>query len=116
MTVHEFGDKSLPVIIMLFPGMMSYWKGNYGGCIRATYGCPLGGTFAAITGRDKYDMSFITKESLKNQFRSDLITPLPEHIENGETEIHVFYAKRWVKNTLKDTAGISRIPSYTRWI
>ena len=213
MTVHEFGDKSSPVL-MLFPGTMCYWKGNFGhvidrlaekflvaavaytgfdesdsgsyisvedelakieayvqdhyhGAIRAAYGCSLGGTlvaqlaarhnihmaygiiggsdldqagpfkaallagimvkatysfihtgkyssklmqkrfdrkmadpdpynraFVALTGRDKYDMSFITKESLKNQFKSDLSTPLPEGIDNGETEIHVFYAKK----------------------
>lgn len=213
MTVHEFGDKTNPVI-MLFPGTMCYWKGNfggvidelskkfyvavvaytgfdekdtesyvsvgdelnriekyindnYGGKICAAYGCSLGGTFVAhlaarhnihtkygiigssdmdqagkfkadmlagimvkvtynfihtgkynsklmqkrfknqmdspdpynrafvaMTGRDKYDMSFITKDSLKNQFKSDLITPLPEQIDNGETEIHVFYAKK----------------------
>lgn len=55
---------------------------------------PYNRAFVVMTGRDKYDMSFITKESLKNQFRSDLTTPLPEHIENGETEIHVFYAKK----------------------
>ena len=48
----------------------------------------------AITGRDKYDMSFITKDSLRNQFRSDLTTPIPEQIDNGETQIHVFYAKK----------------------
>ena len=213
MKIHEFGDKSNPVILLL-PGTMCYWKGNFGGVIeelskhflvaavaytgfdetdtesyisvtdeldrieqyikahyhgtiRAAYGCSLGGTFVAhlaarhnirmqygiigssdldqagafkanlmaslmvrvtynfihtghyrsklmqkryaqqmaepdpynrafvaITGRDKYDMSFITKESLKNQFRSDLTTPLPEQIDNGETEIHVFYAKK----------------------
>ncbi len=29
MTVHEFGDKSNPVI-MLFSGTMCYWKGNFG--------------------------------------------------------------------------------------
>ena len=213
MTVHEFGDKSNPVI-MLFPGTMCYWKGNfenvigelskrflvaavaytgfddkdrenyttveaelekietyinqhYKGKICAAYGCSLGGTFVshlaarhkihmqygiigssdmdqagnvkatilaalmvkitynfihtgkykskfmqkrfdekmadpdpynrtfvAITGRDKYDMNFITKESVKNQFKSDLVTPLPEKIDNGETQIHVFYAKK----------------------
>lgn len=48
----------------------------------------------AITGHDKYDMSFITKDSLRNQFRSDLTTPIPEQIDNGETQIHVFYAKK----------------------
>ena len=213
MTIHEFGDKNNPVI-MLFPGTMCYWKGNFGGVIdalaekflvaavaytgfdegdaenytcmeaelekieayiddhydgriRAAYGCSLGGSFVsqlaarhnihmdygiigssdmdqaesvrasvmaalmvkvtynfihtgkyksrlmqkrfraqmdspdpynrafvAMTGRDKYDMSFITKASMKNQFKSDLTTPLPEQIDNGETEIHVFYAKR----------------------
>lgn len=213
MTIHEFGEKGSPVI-MLLPGTMCYWKGNFGnvieelskkffvavvaytgfddtdtenytsveeelekieqhvkdhyeGTICAAYGCSLGGTFVAhlavrhnihmkygiigssdmdqagslkanlmaalmvkvtynfihtgtyksklmqkrfaqqmadpdpynrafvaMTGRDKYDMSFISKESLKNQFRSDLTTPLPQQIDNGETEIHVFYAKK----------------------
>lgn len=213
MTVHEFGETGRPVI-MLLPGTMCYWKGNFGhvidtlaqkflvaavaytgfdegdtesyvsvedelarieryihdhysGSICAAYGCSLGGTFVAhlaarhnihmqygiigssdldqagntkaslmatlmvkltyhflhtgayrsrlmrrrfqrqmaspdpynrtfvsMVGRDRYDMSFITKESLKNQFRSDLITPLPERIDNGETDIHVFYAKK----------------------
>lgn len=32
MTVHESGDKGKPVI-MLFPGTMCYWKGNFGGVI-----------------------------------------------------------------------------------
>ena len=213
MKIHEFGDKNKPVILLL-PGTMCYWKGNFGGVIDnlskdffvavvsytgfdetdtenyhsvmddvqkieqyiiehyngtilVAYGCSLGGTFVAhladrhnihmkygiigssdmdqagklkasllaslminitynfihtgnyklktmqkryekqmsssdpynkvfvaITGRDKYDMSFITKESLKNQFKSDLITKLPEQIDNGETQIHVFYAKK----------------------
>lgn len=213
MKIHEFGDKTNPVLLLL-PGTMCYWKGNFGGVIdvlskdflvavvaytgfdetdkesyvsvmdeverieayinthyegriRAAYGCSLGGTFVAhltsrhkihmdygiigssdldqmgkikaaimtelmvkvtynfihtgsyksklmqkrfeqkmaapdpynkafvaITGRNKYDMSFITKESLKNQFKSDVITPLPKQIDNGETKIHVFYAKK----------------------
>ena len=213
MTVHEFGEKSNPVLLLL-PGTMCYWKGNfghvidelsktffvavvaytgfdesdresyksvtdelekiedyirahYGGSIRAAYGCSLGGTFVAhlaarqnirmqygilgssdldqagpvkarllatlvvkmtwnfihtgsyrsrlmqkrfrqqmvdpdpynravvaITGQDKYDMSFITKQSIKNQFASDLTTPLPEQIDNPQTQIHVFYAKK----------------------
>lgn len=213
MKVHEFGSKSNPVILLL-PGTMCYWKGNfdnvidnlsqdflvaavaytgfdesdtesyvsvtdelekieqyikehYDGKVRAVYGCSLGGTFVAhlatrhnismkygiigssdldqagnikaslmaklmvkvtynfihtghynsrlmqkryeqqmaapdpynkafvaITGRDKYDMSFITKESMINQFKSDLVTPLPTGIDNGETQIHIFYAKK----------------------
>lgn len=55
---------------------------------------PYNRAFVAMTGIDRYDMSFITKESLKNQFKSDLITPRPEQIDNGETQIHVFYAKK----------------------
>lgn len=213
MHIHEFGKKENPVILLL-PGTMCYWKGNfgnvienlskdflvgvvaytgfdesdkedyvsvsdelerienyvkenYGGHIRAAYGCSLGGTFVthlvarnnihmdfgilgssdleqasnfkasllaalmvkvtynfihtgsyksklmqkryakqmadpdpynkafvAITGRDKYDMSFISKESLKRQFKSDLTTPLPQNVNNGETSVHVFYAAK----------------------
>lgn len=55
---------------------------------------PYNKAFVAITGRDKYDMSFITKESMINQFKSDLVTPLPTEIDNGETQIHIFYAKK----------------------
>lgn len=32
MTVHEFGEKGNPVI-MLFSGTMCFWKGNFGGVI-----------------------------------------------------------------------------------
>lgn len=220
MKIHEFGDRKNPVILLL-PGTMCYWKGNFGGVIDnlakdffvavvaytgfdetdvesyrsvtdetekienyvtkyyngsilAAYGCSLGGTFVAhliarhnihikygiigssdmdqagrfkasltaslmvkvtynfihcgeyktkllqrkfekrmadpdpynkafvsLVGRDKYDMSFITKESLKNQFKSDLTTKLPERIDNGETEIHVFYAQKMGEKYLK---------------
>lgn len=213
MKIHEFGDRKNPVLLLL-PGTMCYWKGNfggvmdclsrdflvaavsytgfdetdtesfrsvmddvkaieqsvierYGGAVLAAYGSSLGGSFAAqlaarhrihmrygiigssdldqagslkasltawlvekavwnfihtgryksrmmqkrfekqmadpdpynrafvaMTGRDRYDMSFITGESIKNQFRSDLVTRLPEQIDNGETSIHVFYAQK----------------------
>ena len=32
MTIHEFGAPSKPVILLL-PGTMCYWKGNFGGVI-----------------------------------------------------------------------------------
>ena len=32
MKIHEFGDKSNPVILLL-SGTMCYWKGNFGGVI-----------------------------------------------------------------------------------
>lgn len=35
---------------------------------------------------------YITKRSCRNQFYSDLITPLPDDIEVAGTEIHIFYA------------------------
>lgn len=35
---------------------------------------------------------YVTEQSCKNQFYSDLITPLPEKITVPGTEIHVFYA------------------------
>ena len=55
---------------------------------------PYNRAFVAMVGRDRYDLSFISKQSIVNQFKSDLVTPLPLHIDNGETEIHVFYAKK----------------------
>ena len=74
---------------------------------------PYNRTFVAMTGRDKYDMSFITKESLKNQFKSDLTTPLPEHIDNGETEIHVFYAKKMGEKYLERYKKYFKTLSFT---
>ena len=105
MHIHEFGDKENPVILLL-PGTMCYWKGNfgkviddlakdflvaavaytgfdeedqedyqsvmdevvrieayiqanYGGHIRAAYGCSLGGTFVAhLVARKKIIMDY----------------------------------------------------------
>lgn len=62
---------------------------------------PYNKAFVSLVGRDKYDMSFISKESLKNQFKSDLVTKLPTQIDNQETKIHVFYAKKMGDKYLK---------------
>ena len=35
---------------------------------------------------------YVTKQSCKNQFYSDLITPLPDKIQVSGTEIPIFYA------------------------
>ena len=35
---------------------------------------------------------YVTKKSCKNQFYSDLVTPLPDGIDVPGTEIHIFYA------------------------
>lgn len=40
------------------------------------------------------DFSFISKESMKNQFYTDLYTKVGEHIQVPDTTIHVFYAKK----------------------
>ena len=37
---------------------------------------------------------YVTKKSVKNQFYSDLITPLPEQIDPPDTQIHIFYAMK----------------------
>ena len=34
----------------------------------------------------------VSKTSMKNQFYSDLITPLAEHISAEDTTVHIFYA------------------------
>jgi len=40
------------------------------------------------------DMSFVKKESIYNQFYSDLVTPVDDGIEIDNTKIYVFYAKK----------------------
>ena len=43
---------------------------------------------------DNRDFSFISKESIKNQFCTDLYTKVGEHIQVPGTVIHVFYARK----------------------
>jgi pimeloyl-ACP methyl ester carboxylesterase len=40
------------------------------------------------------DMAFVKKESIYNQFYSDLVTPLEDHIDVPGTTIHIFYATK----------------------
>ena len=40
---------------------------------------------------------YVTMKSCKNQFYSDLITPLPDQINVPGTEIHIFYALKMGK-------------------
>ncbi len=71
---------------------------------------PYNRAFVAITGRDKYDMSFISKESLKRQFQSDLTTPLPHNIDNDETSVHIFYAAKMGEKYLQRYRSIFKDP------
>ena len=51
--------------------------------------------FMEIMGKGSgIDFSFISKESMKNQFCTDLYTSVGEHINVPGTTIHVFYAKK----------------------
>jgi hypothetical protein len=40
------------------------------------------------------DMAFVKKESIYNQFNSDLVTPLEDNIDVPGTTIHIFYATK----------------------
>lgn len=61
---------------------------------RLTEPDPYNKAFLHLVGTDRYDMSFISKNSIKNLFFSDLVTCIPEHINTDDTEIHIFYAKK----------------------
>ena len=51
--------------------------------------------FMEIMGaKSGIDFSFISKESMKNQFCTDLYTKVGEQIDVPGTVIHVFYAKK----------------------
>ena len=43
-------------------------------------------------GEDAVNMSFVKRASVRNQFYSDLITPLEDGIDVPGTTLHVFYA------------------------
>lgn len=50
--------------------------------------------FMDMMGMGKMDFSFLSKESVKNQFCTDLYTPVGENVSVPGTTIHVFYAKK----------------------
>ena len=53
MKIHEFGDKTNPVLLLL-PGTMCYWKGNFGGVIDTLFKDFLVAV-VAYTGFDETD-------------------------------------------------------------
>lgn len=53
------------------------------------------------------DFSFISKESMKNQFCSDLYTKVGQQIQVPHTTIHVFYAKKMGEKYRKRYKNIS---------
>lgn len=50
--------------------------------------------FMDMMGMGKMDFSFLSKDSVKNQFCTDLYTSVGENISVPGTIIHVFYAKK----------------------
>lgn len=46
-------------------------------------------------------MRFVTKESIANQFYSDLVTRLPYKMDTHGTKIYIFYAAKMGKKYLK---------------
>lgn len=50
--------------------------------------------FMDMMGVGKMNLSFISIESVKNQFCTDLYTPVGKNIDVPGTTIHVFYAKK----------------------
>lgn len=59
--------------------------GDYGIKITKMFGLGTGG------------LPFVQRESVRNQFYSDLVTPLPNHIETEGMEIHILYALKMGK-------------------
>lgn len=55
---------------------------------------PYNKAFLGLVGTDQYDMSFISRNSIRNLFYSDLVTRIPKAIAPEDTEIHIFYAKK----------------------
>lgn len=45
-----------------------------------------------LFGVDSRDMAFVKRESIRNQFYSDLVTPLENQIAISDTQIYIFYA------------------------
>ena len=48
----------------------------------------------AMFGVGGTDMAFVRRESIRNQFYSDLVTPLPHGIDAPGTAVHIFYATK----------------------
>lgn len=51
----------------------------------------------AMFGVGCRDMAFVKRESIRNQFYSDLITPLENSISVPGTQVHIFYAVKMGK-------------------
>ncbi|MCM1092060.1 MAG: alpha/beta hydrolase [Butyrivibrio sp.] len=55
----------------------------------------------ALFGVGSTRMSFVKRESIRNQFYSDLVTPIESGIDVADTTIHIFYAVKMGEEYLK---------------
>ena len=77
-------------------------RNKYGGRIKAAYGCSPGGS------------PWITKQSIYNQFYSDLVTKVQHGIDVPGTTIHVFYATKMGKKYEKRYCTYFKNPDIRR--
>ena len=68
--------------------------------------------FLNMFGIDQGGNPWITKQSIYNQFYSDLVTKVQHGIDVPGTTIHVFYAIKMGKNMKRDIGLISKIRIY----
>ena len=115
---------------MLLPGTCCHWNGNFEKVIPLLYPFVHYGKFKLKLlqkrlERCKKEMpeyvgefmksfgearQYVTKRSCKNQFYSDLVTPLPDKINPKGTEIHIFMRLKWEKSIVPAICGILQKP------
>ena len=112
MKFYEYGKEN-DAVILLLPGTCCHWKLNFEEVIPLLHKIVSTGEYPKVLQglvekkrtpyRDKFmtmfgigngGLPFIKKESVYNQFYSDLITPLEKGISVSGTTIHCFYAKK----------------------
>lgn len=62
---------------------------------------PYNKAFVSLVGATNCDLSFLSKQSLHNQFKSALVTKLPTQIDSKETSVHILYAEKMGDKYLK---------------
>lgn len=83
----ETENTEFPTMLEETEKIEEYIKEDFGGHIRAAYGCSLGGSFVGLlAARGNVHMDYGILGG------SDLVTPLPDKIYLEGTEIHIFYA------------------------
>ena len=117
MKFYESGDNRKPVIF-LFPGTC---------CLYSSFNHVLDGLhsyfytvavsydgFVNMFGIDKGGSPWITKQSVYNQFYSDLVTKVQHGIDVPGTTIHVFYATKMGKKYEKRYCTYFKNPDIRR--